>query len=89
MDNAEVELIQNKALKYLEPFEKFKGTLDRLTNMGKISKTIEYLYVPVDKTTMKKLLELKLQADSILDEDGKKNAFYKTMKLIKPESTIT
>lgn len=93
-----IETLQKKALQLLEPFEKFNGNYNRVNDKEEITKTISYIYVPIDRKTMDKLVALKLQADSIINVDmipnvdgtdiKPKDAFYYTVKLIKPECTI-
>lgn len=89
MLNNKVTELQNKAILLLRDFKVYSGALKRLNAKGEDTRVLEFKYVPIDRRIMNQILQLKLEADLIIDESGKKDSFYHTMKLIKHQCTIT
>lgn len=89
MVNNKVIEQQNKAIFLLKDFKVYSGVLKRFNSKGEETRVLEYKYIPIDRRTMNKILQLKLESDLLLDDSGKKDSFYHTMKLIKAQCTIT
>jgi len=89
MINNKIIELQNKALFLIRDYKVFKGAVKRFNSKGDLTRILEYQYIPIDRRTMNQILQLKLEADLLVDENGKKDSFYHTMKLIKPQCTIT